>query len=75
MRRDRNPLLTLISIRRPPIVTNNIVLDDADLRRTMPTYIIVGTYLAGILKHEIIDNTVPKVFNSYENASAIIQAF
>lgn len=41
----------------------------------MPTYLIVGTYLAGVLKQEIITNTVPKVFDAYDDSTAIFAAF
>ena len=41
----------------------------------MPSYIVVGSYLAGILKQEIIGNAAPDIFSSYENSGAIFDAF
>jgi len=60
--------------------TNSIsppVADPCDtyLRKTMPSYSIVGKYLLGVLMEEIHANTTPLVFNSYNDAESIVAHF
>lgn len=45
------------------------------LRETMPSYVVVGKYLLGLLKEEIRINSVPDVFNSYDDADSIVEDF
>ena len=48
---------------------------NAYLRETMPSYIIVGKYLLSLLMEEIRTNSVPDVFNNYDDTESIVADF
>ena len=41
----------------------------------MPSYVVVGKYLLGILMEEIRANTTPAVFDDYDDTSGIVAEF
>ena len=48
---------------------------NAHLRETMPSYVVVGKYLLGLLTEEIRTNSAPDVFNNYDDAESIVADF
>ena len=86
-KKNMNPIATCITIPTCPnpnhpvhIRTGSISTHpapdphDVHLWETMPSYIVVGKYLLGILT-EIRANTTPDVFDNYNDTSAIVAEF
>jgi hypothetical protein len=74
------PALRDVNRARTDLITHaaaDPVLDprDAYLRETMPSYVVVGKYLLSLLTVEIRVNSVPDVFNNYEDAESIVLDF
>ena len=86
MQKNPNPISLRTTIPARPGPTDSIMHAAADpgpapdprnvyLRETMPSYVVVGKYLLGLLTVEIRTNSVPEVFNNYDDAESIIADF
>ena len=86
MQKNPNPISLRTTSPTRPGPTDSIMHAAADprpapdprnvyLRETMPSYVVVGKYLLGLLTVEIRTNSVPEVFNNYDDAESIIADF
>jgi hypothetical protein len=79
--KNTNPLslsTTIPSHAKPtPGLADPAAPDPRDIQfcETMPSYVLVGKYLVELLKEEIRANTVPEVFDGYEDTESIINDF